>query len=87
MKYPTDCRDFRLMHDASKFYAPCDGIFQFMYNGFQISTSTSGMSQGSCQHKIMVFTGDNLQSFLTDDGFDTVEDAIDFIHSHILGIG
>ena len=72
-------RQFRITSDAALGFRPIDAICQFDYRGYQISMSTAGMSQGSCQHLIEIFHDDaSVQTI--GPGFRTVEDAINFIN-------
>jgi len=73
-------RDFHILTDASGKFKPIDAICQFSYNGYQISISTSGQSQGACQTPICIYGGNDFQDVVKD-GFHTVQDAIDYINN------
>lgn len=73
-------RDFALLSDALGGFKPIDAIFQFFYKDYQISVSTAGMSQGACHTPICIFDRKNTFKVVKD-GFNTVEEAIDWINS------
>lgn len=73
-----EIRGFDIIADVQGDFKPIDAICQFLYQGHQISISTSGRSQGACQTPICIFTGDNYQDVLKN-GLRTVEEAIEYI--------
>lgn len=69
---------FNIIADASGNYKETDSICQFQYKGFTVSASTAGRSAGACQTEVMVFTPED--DYANHDGFNTVEEAIDWIN-------
>lgn len=78
-------RGFHILADASKRFQPLDAICQFLYRGYQISLSTSGLSQGACPTEVAVFKGAADFKFeLQVHQCHTVEEAIDWVNQHPL---
>ena len=61
------------------FWVGIDGIAQFLYKGYQISMSTMGRSQGGSMHPVCVFKPGNAYQDIAKDGFNTVQEAIEWI--------
>ncbi len=73
-------REFTLTYDIAGGFAAIDGVCQFFYKDYQISLSTSGMSQGACHTPICIFDRHNTDRVIKD-GFGTVQEAIDWINN------
>lgn len=77
---PTDSRGFKIISDASGNFQPIDAICQFLYRGYQISISTTGLSKGACHQGIAVYGGNDYNCCMKDN-LSTVQNAIDYVNS------
>lgn len=65
---------------------PVDACAAFMYKGYEISFSTIGISEGSCQHEVAVFKGYSYRWTEPEIKAHTVAEAIEYINTVTKGV-
>lgn len=69
--------------DGPSFWTSIDGTAQFLYKDYMISMSTAGRSKGACMQPVCIFLPGDDYNNVAQDGFHTVQDAIQWIDQQV----